>query len=28
VALHMQQFSERLHAPPDAFVKVALVESR
>jgi soluble lytic murein transglycosylase-like protein len=28
VALHMQQFSERLHAQPDLFVKVALVESR
>jgi soluble lytic murein transglycosylase-like protein len=28
VAIHMQQFSESLHAQPDAFVKVALVESR
>jgi soluble lytic murein transglycosylase-like protein len=28
VALQMQQFSEKLHAQPDAFVKVALVESR
>jgi len=27
VALHMQQFSERLHAQPDSFVKVALVVS-
>jgi soluble lytic murein transglycosylase-like protein len=28
VALHMQQFSERLHAQPDPFVKVSLVEPR
>lgn len=28
VALHMQQFSKSLHAPPDAFVRVALIESR
>jgi soluble lytic murein transglycosylase-like protein len=28
VALHMQQFSERLHAQPDSFVNVSLVESR
>lgn len=28
VALHMQEFSQRLHAQPDAFIKVALVESR
>jgi soluble lytic murein transglycosylase-like protein len=28
VALQMQQFSERLHAQPDAFVKVALVLPR
>ncbi|MGA7780030.1 MAG: transglycosylase SLT domain-containing protein [Paraburkholderia sp.] len=28
VALNMQQFSTRLQAQPDAFVKVALVETR
>lgn len=28
VALHMQQFSERLHTQPDPFVKVSLVEPR
>jgi soluble lytic murein transglycosylase-like protein len=28
VALHMQQFSARLQAQPDGFVKVALVEPR
>lgn len=28
VALNMQQFSTRLHAQPDSFVKIALVEPR
>ena len=28
VALNMQQFSARLHAQPDSFVKIALVEPR